>query len=163
MQSYIIGHLYETDYTPEQFLQLVKWCRKHGADEWTLTTTPIKNDRSGAIRHFEEVNEPFRLPPAERRQLTMSGGKPFLRPTPLWRLNTDALNTLQQFLPEGLFSYSEETGGVFEDPVFYRNGELMLGVVSHEEEGIIRVTPEEYRSLRAQDFIIRDFGTYVGY
>ena len=47
--------------------------------------------------------------------------------------------------------------------MFYREGELMLGVVSHEGEGILRVTPEERQSLERDGFPFRVSGRYVGY
>jgi hypothetical protein len=86
-----------------------------------------------------------------------------MRSTALWQLNSAALIAMQEFLPEGLFSNSVGKEGRFEDPVFYRKGEFMLGVVSHENEGIVRVTATEYRLLEAQGFNLRHVGTMVGY
>jgi hypothetical protein len=163
MEEYVVGHIYANDYSPDQSWQLLQWCRRHGTEEWTLSAKPGKKDRSRSFDYFQDTTEQFRLPLSERRQLTMSRRQAFVRPTPLWRLNSAAFVALQQFLPDGLFSYAAKRDGEFEDPVFYRSGELMLGIVSHEKEGVIRVTSEECRSLRAQGFVIRDFGTLVGY
>lgn len=163
MEEFITRHIYTTDYDPAKTWELATWCRLHGANEWTLTTVPERGDRSGAIRHFEEVHEPFRLPTAERRQLTSSRNNSFIRPTPLWRLNSASLVALQEFLPDGLFSYPVSKRGTFEDPVFYRNGNLILGVVSHEREGIVRVTAKECQLMETEGFIMKRFGTNVGY
>ena len=47
--------------------------------------------------------------------------------------------------------------------MFYRHGELILGVVSHEGEGILRVTPEERQLSEREGFPFRTSGAYVGY
>ena len=39
----------------------------------------------------------------------------------------------------------------------------MLGIVSHENEGILRVTEAEKRILEVEGFPFRSFGSYVGY
>ena len=47
--------------------------------------------------------------------------------------------------------------------MFYRHGELILGVVLHEGEGILRVTSEERQLLERDGFPFRISGEYVGY
>jgi len=39
----------------------------------------------------------------------------------------------------------------------------MLGVVSHENEGLMRVTARECDLLTAEGFVLRPFGAMVGY
>ena len=47
--------------------------------------------------------------------------------------------------------------------MIYRNGELMLGVVSHENEGVVRVTARECDLLKAEGFVLKPYGAMVGY
>ena len=116
---------------------------------------------------FENATRDFCLPKAKRRQLTAyksaAGSDDFIRPTELWRLNSKSFAVLPEFLPDGLFTYESSETGWFENPVFYRNGEFMLGVVSHENEGILRVTEAEKQILEVEGFPFRSFGSYVGY
>jgi len=155
------------DYDALKSWQLASWCRKHGADEWTLTAMSLKGPKEAAwLESFDEATKPFRLPTAKRRSLTaqrpISQGD-FIKPTELWRLNTASFAVLQEVLPEGLFHYQVEKGSWLEYPVLYRRGEFMLGVVSHEHEGIVRVTNTERHTLEAEGFVSRPRGLYVGY
>ena len=61
----------------------------------------------------------------------------------------ESIGVLKGLFVEGLFMYptSEWEEGCFEDPTFYRNGDLMLGVVTHEREGLLRVTEVEFGEL----------------
>ena len=119
------------------------------------------------FERFDDMTEHFRLPKAKRRSLTAYGSgfgpNAFTRSTELWRLTSASFAVLQEFLPDGFFTNKSTKEGWFEDPVFYRNGEFMLGVVSHENEGIVRVTEAERRLLIAEGFKFRSFGSYVGY
>ena len=158
------------DYDPPKSWQLASWCKKQGADEWTLGAIKYNGKAMSAgvamFDRFEEQTKPFRLPTAKRRSLTaqrpISHGN-FIKPTELWRLNSASFAVLQELLPEGLFTYQVQKEGWFEDPVFYRRGEFMLGVVSHEKEGVVRVTNPERRMLEAEGFVFRPRGLYVGY
>lgn len=163
METLIVRHIYAEDYDAETTWRLAAWCQKQGANEWTLNATPVRDDRSGLIRHFEEVFAPYQLPTAARRQLTASRARPFVRPTPLWLLQSATRIRLQEFLPNGLFTNSGGKQGNLEDPILYRNGELVLGIVSHEREGILRVTEKDFTQLEAHGFLTRPYGTMVGY
>lgn len=81
----------------------------------------------------------------------------------MWRLTSASFAILQELLPAGFFAYEPADDGWFEDPAFYRNGEFMLGAVSHESEGILRVTETERRLLEAEVFKFQPHGSYVGY
>jgi len=163
LEELVVRHIYAVDYEVSRSWQLMKWCLKQGADEWTLSQRPDRRDRSGLLPRFEEATAPYRLPPAERRQLTARTEHLFIRFTALWRLSAASLAVLQDFMPEGLFSSPRGRGSRLEDPIFYRKGEFMLGVVSHENEGIVRVTAREGDLLEAEGFVLRPSGTMVGY
>ena len=163
MEELAVRHLYAADYEVSRSWQLVKWCLKQGADEWTISQRPDRRYRSGFLPRFEEATALYHLSPAERRQLTAKTEYLFIRSTPLWRLNSASLAVLQEFLPEGLFSSPGGRGSILEDPTFYRKGKFMLGVVSHENEGIVHVSARECDLLTAEGFVLRPFGAMVGY
>lgn len=167
MEELITLHVYAEDYDRLTSWQLAAWCKKHGADDWTVTAVTSGNAEATLLTSFDEMTKPFRLPKAKRRQLTahgrVTGPDDFIMPTELWRLNSASFALLQEFLPDGLFTYRSDKDDWLEDPVLYRKGEFMLGVVSHEHEGIVRVTDSERRLLEAEGFAFRPFGSYVGY
>jgi hypothetical protein len=167
LEEFTTLHLYAEDYDPLQFWQLATWCKKQGATEWTMTVITVTGAETALFDRFEEVTREFHLPKARRRQVTAyksaAGADDFIRPTELWRLTSKSFAVLQKFMPDGLFTYESSQEGWLEDPIFYRNGEFMLGIVSHENEGILRVTEAEKRILEAEGFPFRSFGSYVGY
>lgn len=168
MEELVTLHIHAADYDRLKSWQLASWCKEQGADQWSVAAVTVKSAVPILFERFEEVMKPFRLPKAQRRQLTATHGRtsgpdPFIMPTELWRLASASLAALQEFLPDGLFTYRSGKEGWFEDPVLYRGGEFMLGVVSHESEGIVRVTDKERRLLEAEGFTFRTFGAYVGY
>ena len=148
------------DYTPLKSWELACWCMAHRADEWTvnlMTTGGAGVDFSG---HFDEAMTPFRLPDAPRRHLTDYQDGQFVY---LWKLTCASLAALREFLPEGIFTHQSDEDAWLEDLTLYRQGELMLGVVSHEGEGILQVTSEERLLLESVGFPFRAAGAYVGY
>lgn len=74
------------------------------------------------------------------------------RPTQLWELNQKVINALKGALPEGLLAYDPGEHGCFEDPVVYRNGHLLLGVLSHEAFAILRLSDSEAADFAAAGF-----------
>ena len=163
MEELVALSISAEDYDPVKSRQLKSWCHKHGADEWTVSAITVEGARQDWLESFDEAVKPFRLPSAKRRSLTTQLSQNPIRPTQLWRLSSKSLSVLHEFLPDGLFTYEVSEDGWLEDPVFYRRGEFMLGVVSHEHEGIVRVTKAEQRLLEAEGFVFRPRGSYVGY
>lgn len=84
------------------------------------------------------------------------------RATRVWELNATTIGALQQALPAGLLAYDPVERGWFEDPVFYRDGRLMLGVLSHEAFAIMRVSEAESAELNAAGFPSHDSLPRVG-
>ena len=167
MEELITLSIHSDDYERITSWQLARWCKNHGANDFTIAGVTVKRAGRTLFERFDEMTEPFRLPNAKRRSLTArgSGSRPnaFIRSTELWRLTSASYAVLQEFLPDGLFTNKSIQDCRFEDPVFYRNGDFMLGVVSHEHEGIVRVTEAERHLLIAEGFKFRTRGSYVGY
>ncbi len=147
MNDLITLHLFAEDYPRLKSWQLIQWCKVHGADEWTVTAISVKGAASGLFDRFDETMTSFRLADAPRRHLTAYRNALFIRTAELWKLTSASLAALQEFLSEGIFMNRSGADGWFEDLILYRQGELMLGVVSHEGEGILRVTGEDRQLL----------------
>jgi len=155
-------HIFAEDYPRIKSWQLMHWCKTQGADEWTVASITVEGAGLGLSDRFDEAMTPFRLPNAPRRHLTARRNAPFVRTAELWKLTSASFAVLQGFFLDGLFTNRSDEGW-FEDLMLYRQGELMLGVVFHEGEGILRVTHEERQSLEREGFPIRASGAYVGY
>ena len=84
------------------------------------------------------------------------------RTSKVWELNATTIEALQLALPGGLLAYDPVEPGWFEDPVFYRNGRLMLGVLSHEAFAIMRISETESAELTAAGFASHDSLPRVG-
>jgi hypothetical protein len=98
---------------------------------------------------LEEVTaafSPFQRPAKIRQHLTGTTMKDLRRTTDLWSLTLETIELLKEYFSEGLFTYptSEWDNGCLEDPTFYRGGTLMLGIVSHEREGVLTLTAGEH-------------------
>lgn len=139
------------DIRPEQTWQLAAWCAAHGATEFRLDLMSLKGHPAPFCDAVETALAPFRRPEARREHMSTLVGQPRVRPTELWTVSAESLRVLQRHLDEGLFTYlaGEFETGWLEDPTFYRDGELMLGVVSHEREGLLRLTELEHAEVAA--------------
>jgi hypothetical protein len=60
----------------------------------------------------------------------------------------------------GPFRY-EPSGAWYEDPVLFRKGEMMLGIVTHESEGVLLVNAAERAELDSLGFTYRTKGEWV--
>jgi hypothetical protein len=90
------------------------------------------------------------LDPQVRPHLTTDvSGRKFRSETSLWRLTGESLALLHECFPLGLLIYVSGNSGWIEDPVFYRDAEMMFGVVSHENEGVIQASNSELAALEA--------------
>ena len=65
----------------------------------------------------------------------------------LWRLTPLSATLLHEFLPDGLFSHDVQERGWFENPIIYRDGAFLCGVLTHERDGCLRVSSDEAREL----------------
>ena len=146
-------HLSADDDTPPKSWELAQWCSAHGADAWSAHVMTIDGRAALFFGHFKEVMAPFSLATASRHLVAV----------PLWDLNSASLAALQDFLTGGIFTYEVGADGWLEDLTLYRRDELMLGIVSHESEGILRVSHEEWQLLEQGGFLFHAYGPCVGY
>jgi hypothetical protein len=143
--------------------RLVEWCRSVGADQFTIDCLPSDSQAAAMLR--EQLEEGVGASAGVETRERMSGrtADDLTRPTELWTLDASSVEALQALLPEGIFQYDPRGGGAgggggawFEDPILYRDGELMLGVLSHEAFAVLRLTESEAVQLADRGFVSHD-------
>jgi len=130
--------------------RLARWCVEHGADEFTVRVLCAEGQGARADQ-FEDTFVDRFITTDLRRVVTTLEDEP-ARHVRLWRLEEGALQALRPFLPDGLFTHRVDPHGWLEDPMLFRDGQLMLGVVTHQREGVVRVAAEELRELERIGF-----------
>jgi hypothetical protein len=130
--------------------RLARWCVEHGADEFTVRVLCAEGQGTRADQ-FEDTFDDRFITTDLRRVVRPAEDEP-ARQLRLWRLDEDALQALHAFLPDGLFTHRVDPHGWLEDPMLFRGGQLMLGVVTHQREGMVRVTTDELRELERIGF-----------
>jgi hypothetical protein len=150
------------DLKPEQSWKLLDWCMEHGADEFTISALVVEKE-SERIKAFLESLARFSLASAPRRLLSGPTREQLTRPVERWQLNTETISLLQQALPMGFASREYEEDLWVEDLAVYRVGDFMMGVLSHEGGGVLRLTTPELQELRATGFPDRDEVACVGF
>lgn len=107
-------------------------------------------------RPFEKLVRPFAKGEMVRERMSGRTADELTRTSRVWELNATTIDALQRALPGGLLSYDPVEQGWFEDPVFYRDGRLMLGVLSHEAFAIMRLSEPESAELDLAGFASHD-------
>jgi hypothetical protein len=151
MESKTEHFLFADDLESEQTWMLLAWCQARGASELTIDLLGLQDHPEPFCDRFRDAMAEFRLADAAREKMVTYSGDPWVRPTPLWRLTPESIQILRSFLDEGLFTYpaGDWPTGCLENPTFYRAGEVMLGIVSHEREGILRLLTSEQADFGA--------------
>jgi hypothetical protein len=150
------------DLTPELGWALLRWCREAGADAFTLTAliSPTESER---MKAFFSALAVFELPSASRDVLSAKPGEHFTKNVPLWLLSAATEDLLRDAMPDGFTTSSYAVDLWLEDLAVYRAGKLMMGVVSHEGGGVLRVSEAELAAVRALGIRDRDSIAWVGY
>jgi len=130
--------------------RLARWCVEQGADEFTVRVLCAEGQGTRADQ-FEDAFE-RRFVATDLRHLVAALDDDVARHVRLWRLDDEALQALHAFLPDGVFTHRVDPHGWLEDPMLFRDGALMLGIVTHQREGVLRVTPDELRELERIGF-----------
>jgi len=162
VSPYVVLHVFGSDISAVKAWELIDWCRLKGADEFTLHAIIAQGASEATLAPFDEAAAPYQLPAASRRHLTAPLGSDLVTATKLWSLTPGTTTALRQAFPQGPFDYFPSDAW-FEDLEIYREHELMLGIVTHEHEGVLRVTPEERAELDHLGFAYRDRGEWVEY
>ena len=144
--------------------RLLTWCRSLGADSFTFTVigTPPELEQQAAM--IEAPLAPFRISPTRIRAIPEGQpGSYWTRVSALWELNDTTETYLLKCFPRGLVTYLPTEGSWCEDPCLYRGDELMLGIISHENEGVLRIEAREQLALDQSEMPYRLKRRYVGY
>jgi hypothetical protein len=155
--SFIKRYLAPADFTAEESWRLVEWCREIGADEFTVDCAG-SDARAEAMtwQPFEKTVKPFSRGEETRERMSGATADDLTRRTRLWEMNPVTIGALQKAMPNGLLSYDPEGRGWFEDPILYREGNLLLGVLSHEAFAVLRLSVAESVRLSAARFPSHD-------
>lgn len=156
-------YLIPSDYSASDSWRLLEWCRSIGADEFTIDF--LSNNPGRASDRWEQFHKVVRSHargPAVRERMSGRTADDLMRATERWALNDESLSALQAALPAGLFHYEPQQDGWFEDPILYRDGDLMLGVLSHEAFAVLRLTAAESADLAAAGFPSHDSLPRIG-
>lgn len=142
-----------SDFSADETWRLVKWCQALGADEFTVDClAPDAIAVPEVWRAFDEMVQPFARGEGVRERMSGATADDLTRRTRLWELNGETIEALRRLFPDGLFGYAPAEPGWFEDPVFYRDGRLMLGILSHEAFAVLRLSEAESEQLSAAGF-----------
>lgn len=146
-------YLAPSDFTPDETWRLVEWCRNLGADEFTIDCLGADPAVAERARHrLRKVLKSFSRASETRERMSGRTVDDLTRSTELWELNHVTIGALEKVLPAGLFQYEPSEDSWFEDPVVYRKGRLMLGVLSHEAFGVLCISDPEAAQLEAAGF-----------
>jgi hypothetical protein len=157
-------HVFHADLGVAGGARLLEWCRELGADSFTFTVigTPPQFESDAAA--IEAPLEPFRLPTSQIRSVPEGeSGSFWSQVKSLWELNDATQAMLLRNFPRGLLTYVPSDRSWCEDPWIFREGELMLGLISHEGEGVLRIRANEQLSLDQLEIPYRLKGEWVGY
>jgi hypothetical protein len=161
--SLIKRYLAPADFTAEESWRLVEWCREIGADEFTVDCVGSDARAEATTRQpFEKIVNPFSRGEETRERMSGATADDLTRTTSLWEMNPVTVGALREALPNGLLSYDPEGSGWFEDPILYREGNLLLGVLSHEAFAVLRLSVVESMRLSAAGFPSHDSLPRVG-
>jgi hypothetical protein len=155
-------YLAPSDFPAAETWRLIEWCRQLGADEFTIDCLGSEQVVGEVWRPFERVVQPFYRGEQVRERMSGRTADDLTRSTRLWALNATTIGALQRALLDGLLAFDPVGPGWFEDPVFYREGRLMVGVLSHEAFAIMRLSEPEAVELSAAGFPSHDSLPRVG-
>jgi hypothetical protein len=150
-------YLAPSDFSVAETWRLVEWCRRLGADEFTIDCVGTSSLTDEKIRRpFETMVQPFVRPERTRERMSGRTADDLTRSTKLWELNDVTVQALKRALPSGVLAYDPAEQGWFEDPVFYREGNLLLGILSHEAFAVLRLSDVEAEQLSKAKFPSHD-------
>jgi hypothetical protein len=112
---------------------------------------------------FEDELGQYERPTAVRRTVSASPPNGVVRPVRLWAFTEASLERLLSFVDQSLFYWPAGPDGWLEDLTIYRHGELLLGLVSHEREGVLRLTRSEHQEVAALDIPSARTAEWIGY
>lgn len=143
--------------------ELIGWVRERGASTFSVNLLYVEDGPSRFLDAFVAELGAFALPDDIREHLERGSDEPLRRQCRLWQLTEKTCAVLRRYLPDGLVApptYGDL--GWLENPRFYRHDELMLGAITHEGGGFVRLRAEELQSLESLSIRFRDSWEWIG-
>lgn len=72
------------------------------------------------------------------------------RPTEVWRFDRQSLEAIKTIVPGGILDPSNGALAWAEDLCIYRRGDLLLGIVTHEQFAFVRMSDAEWMGWKAE-------------
>ena len=158
-----VRYVFEHSLRGERGRRLLHYLLERGADEFSITVMALQDTPGPFADAFEDALGPFELPSAPRRVLTGADSHDLGRGVRLWTFNETSLGRLLSLLDGRLFHSPVGPEGWLEDLTIYRKSELALGLVSHEQEGALRLTEEELSEVAAMGIPFERHAEWIGY
>ena len=134
-----------------------------GAGEFTVDFLSNTPGRAGdRWEQFAGVVRAFALGPAKRERMSGRTADDLIRATERWGLSERSMGAMKDAFPDGIFQFDPGQDGWFENPIIYRDGELVLGVLSREAFGVLRITEAEFAELTSAGFPSHDSLPRIG-
>jgi hypothetical protein len=157
-------HVFHSDLGEAGGSRLLAWCRAQGADTFSVTTIGAEPELSASATALEQRLATFAVNPQRIRPIAEpQPGSYWTHPADVWELNDETAAILLECFPRGLLTYFPDNGAWFENPCVYRGAELMLGIISHEGEGVLRIEAREQLALDQSEMAYRLKAEWVGY
>ncbi|MBK6487840.1 MAG: hypothetical protein IPF98_13405 [Gemmatimonadetes bacterium] len=157
----VTRHLSEHSLRGDRAQQLLRFLLEHGADEFSITVMSLLDTPAPFADAFEDELAPYERPVAARRVVTTVETVDVKRPVRLWTFSEASLARLLSFVDTGLLHWPAGPDGWLEDLAIYRHGDLVLGLLSHEREGVLRLTPQEHVDVAALDIPSEPTSTWL--
>ena len=123
--------------------KLLRFLLERGANEFSISVMALQDTQAPFADAFEDEMAPFELDAGVRRTPVLDGEAESMRQVRLWSFTGQSLGRLLSFLDDDIVVCPAGPDGWLEDLAVYRDGELLLGIVSHEQEGVLCLTRDE--------------------
>lgn len=158
-----VRYVFEHSVRGERGPRLLRYLLAHGADELSITIMALQDTPAPFADAFEDELGPYERPAARRRVVSDADKHDMTRSVRLWTFNEESLKRLLTFYDRGLFHSPPGPDGWLEDLTIYRRGELILGLVSDEQEGVLRLTRDELADVAALDIPFASTAEWIGF
>ena len=142
---------------------LLRFLLEQSSDEFSIAVMALQDTPAPFADAFDDELEPYERPAARRRVIVDADHPDLTRSVRLWTFNEESLEKLLSFLDSGLFLSPAGPDGWLENLTLYRRGELVLGLVSHEKEGVLRLTRQELAEVAALGIPFEPTAEWIGY
>jgi hypothetical protein len=158
-----VRYVFEHSLRGERGRRLLRYLLQRGADEFSITVAALQDTPAPFADAFEDELARYERAAARRRVISGADVRDPTRSVRLWTFDEQSLEHLLSFVDRSLFHWPAGPDGWLEDLTVYRHGELLLGLVSHEHEGVLRLTPEELAEVAALDIPFETTAEWVAY